>query len=304
MRISNQMQNQMLANNIRKDQEAVYKTTQEMASGVKFEKASDDPQAWGRATELRRTQDQLEQYDQNSALLESQLGSIDQSLNAISDILQSASEVAVRASDSTLSTSDRTMLSEQVNQLLEELVSQANSKYNGQYLFGGVRSDESPFNVTRNTDGQVESVTYEGASSTSNISIAEDDTLPGQVIGGDLNNGILMSNSSDSFAVLIEMRDHLKTGESLADTSMQSQVDTAFERVIVGRAVMGAYLEHISFVNEIRLNQTVQVAEDLSNTEGVDLAQAATELSEKQTAYQAALAMASQTMRKSLLDYL
>jgi flagellar hook-associated protein 3 FlgL len=304
MRISNQMQNNMLANNIRKDQAAVYKTTEQMAAGVKFQKASDDPQAWARATELRRSQDQLAQYDRNSALLESQLGFIDQSLSAVSDILQSASEVAVRASDSTLSTSDRTMLSEQVNQLLEEMVSQANSEYNGQYLFGGVRSDVEPFSVTRNADGKIDSVTYEGASNTSNISIAEEDTLPGQVVGGDPNNGVLMSDSSDAFAVLIEMRDHLKTGESLVDTSIQDQVDTAFERVIVGRAVMGAYLEHISFVSEIRLNQTVQVAEDLSSTEGVDLAQAATELSEKQTAYQAALSMASQNMRKSLLDYL
>ncbi|MBN2704313.1 MAG: flagellar hook-associated protein FlgL [Pontiellaceae bacterium] len=304
MRISTQMQNQMLSNNIRKDQEAVYKTTEQMASGVKFEKASDDPQAWARAAELRRTQGQFEQYDRNSALLESQLGFIDQSLNAVSDILQSASEVAVRASDSTLSTSDRSMLSEQVNQLLEELVSQANGEYNGQHLFGGVRSDVEPFSVTRTAEGQIDSVTYVGASTTSNISVAEQDVLPGQVVGGDPDNGVLMSDASDAFAVLIQMRDQLKSGESLAETDIQSQVDTAYERVIVGRAVMGAYLEHITFVSEIRLNQTVRLAEDLSRTEGVDLAQAATELSEKQTAYQAALAMASQTMRKSLLDYM
>lgn len=304
MRVSNQMMNQLMSGNIRDDQSAVYSKSQQISSGKRFQFASEDPTAWSRAAHLHGEQGRLAQYEQNAGLLENQLTSIDQSLDSIGNILQSASEIAVRGSDGTLGQSDQATLAEQVDQLLEELVSQANGKYNGHYQFGGVKTDVEPFTVTRNADGKIDSVSYVGADSASKVGIADDDALPGQVVGGDSNNGLLLSDSNDAFSALIKMRDQLMAGNNLANTSLQSQVDNAFERVIVGRAGIGAYLEHISFVGDIRSNQTEQVKNDLSATEGIDTAQAATELSQKQTAYQAALAMASQTMRKSLLDYL
>ena len=304
MRISNQMQNQMLSSNIRDSQSAVYEQTERVASGQRIQRASDDASAWGQVTRLQVQQERLDQFERNSDYLQSQLESIDSSLSSLGDILQSASEIAVDASDATLNDSDREALATQLDELIESLVDAANSSYNGQYLFGGMASAEAPFSVTRNAAGQIDSVEYVGADTAAQINIADGDSLPSQLVGGDPENGLLLSDSNDAFSAMIEMRDRLLAGENLAETDLQDQVDDAFERVIVGRASIGAYLEHISFVGDVRTNQTEQITTDISTLADVDLAQAATELSEKETAYQAALAMTSQTLRSSLLDYI
>ncbi|MDZ8117241.1 flagellar hook-associated protein FlgL [Pontiella agarivorans] len=305
MRISNQMSNQMLSNNIMDNQAAVYRKEQQIASGNRMEKASDDPVAWARLSQLLDQQEGLVQYERNAQLVESRLLSADQMLDSIGSLLQNASELAVQASDGTLNEADRQVLGAQVDALLEQLVTRANTPSDGGgYLFGGIQSASEPFAVTRNADGYIDSVVYEGGSVSAMVEVAAGDALPNQLVGGGADNGVLISSSTDAFAPLIEMRDRLLAGENLAETTLQTQVDGAAEKVIVSRASVGAYIEHLSFVNEIRGNQDVSLKEDISALEGIDIAQAVSELTEKQTAYQAALAMATKTVNMSLLNYI
>jgi len=304
VRVSNQMLSQMLTNNILDNQTAVYSKEQQVASGKRIQRASDDPTAWAQATRLHGQQERLDQYARNSSMLTSQIASADHSLVSISSILQNASEIAVQGSDATLNAEDRKVLAEQADQLLEQLLTQANGKFNGHYQFGGVRTDSPPFTVTRNAERQISAVSYVGATSASMVEIAEGDSVPSQFVGGDPDNGILISSSSNVFSGLIEMRDRLLAGENLAETSVQESVDVALEKVVVSRAAIGAYQEHLVFVDEIRENQESVLREGISAVEDIDIAQAVSELSEKQMAYQAALAMATQTIKLSLLNYL
>lgn len=303
MRVSNQMLSQMLTNNILDNQTSVYSKEQQIASGKRIQRASDDPTAWARATRLHGQQEMLDQYARNSSMLTSQIASAENTLASVSSILQNASEIAVQAADGTLNAEDRKVLAEQANQLLEQLLSQSNSKFNGLYLFGGVRSDAPPFVATRDVNGLITAVDYEGASSASMVDVAAGDSVPRQFVGGG-NNGILFTPSANIFSGLYEMRNLLLAGESLAGTSVQDSVDVSLEKVVVSRAAIGAYQEHLILVDEVRENQESVLREGISAVEDIDIAQAVSELSEKQMAYQAALAMATQTIKLSLLNYL
>jgi flagellar hook-associated protein 3 FlgL len=55
---------------------------------------------------------------------------------------------------------DRT--AEAINDSLEQLVQLANTKYNGQYLFGGADTSSAPYAIER-TDGEITAVTYQGS---------------------------------------------------------------------------------------------------------------------------------------------
>lgn len=304
MRISNQMSSRMLSSNIMDNQTAVYRKEQQIASGKRLEKASDDPAAWARLSTLRNQQGVLNQYDRNSQLAEQRLLNADQTLGSIGDLLQNASELAVQASDGTLNASDRAVLASQVDELLEQLVALSNSASADGYVFGGVQSGTEPFVATRNADGKIDAVSYVGGSAPALVEIAAGDRLPSQLVGGDATNGILLSDSADAFAPLIEMRDRLLASENIADTTLQSQIDAAAEQVVVGRASVGAYLEHLYFAEDIRSNRELSLMDNISLIESVDIAQAVSELTAKQTAYQAALAMATKTVNMSLLNYL
>lgn len=303
MRVSNQMMNHMLSSNIQDNQSAVYQKEQQIASGKKITLASEDPALWARATRLHNEKAELEQYARNSGVVGAQLEALDQSLVDISSSLKNVSEMAIQGADGTLSANDRLTLSKQMGAMLEQLVSQANQEYNGKYQFGGVQSDAPPFEVTRNADGQIDSVTYVGAEATTQVEIAEGDALSGQLAGAGVR-GVIMSDSTDPFAPIIQMRDRLAAGENLAGSGLQTQVDSALEHVIVSRGSIGAQLEHVKFVSDIRMDRDVMLNQSISDTEDVDIAEAVTELSAKQTAYEAALAMASKTINLSLLNYI
>ncbi len=304
MRVTNQMQNHLLSSSIQDNQSAVYSQQKQISTGKRINQASDDPTAWARAAQLRQQQNELAGYSKNVESAESQFLSIDQAMDSMGNILQNASELAVRGSEGTLADTDRDALAEQVDQLLGELVMVANSKHNGQYQFGGVQSQSEPFTVSRNATGQIDSVAYVGGDFSSMVEVASGDALPRQLVGGGGENGILISTSTDAFAALVNIRDQLQSGQNLANSGLQEEVNASLEKVLVNRASVGAFIEHVSLVGELHSSRDLTLSENISALEDVDVAEAVTELSAKQNAYEAALAMASKTLNMSLLNYL
>lgn len=304
MRVSNQMMNQMLTSSITGNQASVYEKQQQVASGKRINKASDDPTAWAKVAGLEQQQNELNGYLKATESASSNLLFLDQSLSSVSDLLQHASELSVKGSGGTLNDVDRDALAEQLDQLLEDLVMVSNSKYNGQYQFGGVDTQTEPFSVTRDVDGAINGVTYDGGSFASTVEVAPGDAVPKQLVGGGASNGILISSTGDAFGTLTSMRDELRAGNNLAESGLQIQMDAISEKVLTDRASVGAFIEHAGFVAEIHSAKDTALATSISGLEDLDIAEAVTELAAKQTAYEAALSMASKTLNTSLMNYL
>jgi len=59
-----------------------------------------------------------------------------------------------------------------IKNYLEEITSFANWKYRDQYLFGGSNTSSAPYTVTRDSNGNVTSVTYQGSSLERNVEVS------------------------------------------------------------------------------------------------------------------------------------
>ena len=303
MRITNQLQHNMLVGHIKKNQTDVYRLQEQVASGNRMRVASDDPTSWAAVARLRRQEGELALHEENSLQMESRLSSIDLSLSSMGDILQNASEIAVQAGQSTLNREDRTIMAEEIDQLLEALVMQSNMKVDGQHVFGGTQSSMESFAATRNGDGRINSVAYTGSEEVSTIDVGAGDAMGRQMVGGG-QNGVLISTDANAFTALINMRDRLLNGENLAETDAQGLVNDALGQVLMGRAVTGAQMERLDIISSFREMQRVQVTGQAAAEEGVDIAEAVAELSAKNVAYEAALAMSAKIMNISLLKFI
>jgi flagellar hook-associated protein 3 FlgL len=122
-------------------------TSQEqLTTGLRVNKASDDPAAAARAeralaSEARDTATQraVDASNNTMTLSESALGSAN-------DLLQSIREAMVQAGNASLTDADRKSLAAQITQLRGQLLNVANSTDgNGAYLFGGQGSNSAPF---------------------------------------------------------------------------------------------------------------------------------------------------------------
>ena len=73
-----------------------------------------------------------------------------------------------------------------INDLLGQLVQLANTKYNGQYLFGGDNTSSKPFAAEYDSNGDIASVTYQGSQQSRTVEVAPGVSASAYINGEDL----------------------------------------------------------------------------------------------------------------------
>ena len=143
---------------------------QEVATGRRINRPSDDPAAALRVLPLRNDLANLQQLAGNVSLARETLDTSTASLEDASAIMQRTRELTTQAANGTLSESDRQSIGAEVDQLLSQLLSIANSRRGDRYLFGGTANGDAPFATVR--DGAGSRVLYSGNHESLEIDVA------------------------------------------------------------------------------------------------------------------------------------
>ncbi len=236
MQVSNQMMNNTLTAYILKNRNATFAIQQQIASGVKVSKASDDPNAFDTIGRLKSNLSCINQYARNTVQLKNELYNMDGNLQKMSSLLQTVSEAIVRASNGTIPPSDRKSVGEEVNQLLEDMVDLANANPDGRYVFGGLRTDTPPYLVTRNAEGNITGVTYQGNTDVRQVEVGKNAYVAANIPGTDTSGSlaVLQTDSTDIIGNLIQLRDRLFAGENPVDPETFA-VDAGADTLTVGK---------------------------------------------------------------------
>ena len=206
MRISENIKFNTIVDNMFKSQDSYNKLAEKIASLKEINRPSDDPIGVNRVLNLRESRASVEQYTRNMNGCESRLTITESKLSAAGDLLVKAREVAVAQSTATASAEMRSAEAGTVQQLIDEMLALANSKYEGRYLFSGGKTGEEPF-----------------------LSSGRDDVVIGEPIkaggNGDYNGtvtegGVYTGSVNGTYAVKIETND-----EPLATTTYRVSVD-------------------------------------------------------------------------------
>lgn len=150
---------------------ALIRLQEQAATGSRINRASDNPSAAHRILELNSQKTSLKDYTDN--LLEV-THSLELSASVIEDISSTLLEAKTHLTQivsGVYSDDSRKTTAEGINDLLEQIVSLANTKHAREYLFGGGRSTTAPYSVER-TDGEITRVTYQGSDENRNIDVA------------------------------------------------------------------------------------------------------------------------------------
>jgi flagellar hook-associated protein 3 FlgL len=148
MRVSENVKYNTIVNSMFKSQDSYNKLTEKVTTLKEINRPSDDPVGMTRVLNLRESKASVEQYSRTINGCESWLTITESKLSAVEDLLVNAREVAVGQSTATASAETRSTEAETVQQLIDEMLTLANSKYEGRYLFSGTKSDVAPFSST------------------------------------------------------------------------------------------------------------------------------------------------------------
>ncbi len=153
-------------------QQKLAKLQQQISTGVRLQKPSDDPSAAAKILELEQSVSQNLQFQDNINLAEQRLNRQDAVLASYATVLNRVRELAVQGNNAPLDATARAALAAEIDQRLEELVSLANTRDgNGDFLFAGYQNASAPF--TSSTIGSRSFVSFNGDPGIRSIQISE-----------------------------------------------------------------------------------------------------------------------------------
>ena len=154
MRIST---NQIYDQNIRSilnNQSDLANTQEQLASGKKLLKPSDDPVGAAKALRLTEELDSLTQYQRNNDLVTGSLELQETVLTNVTNSINRARTLAIQAGNGAYSSADRAAISSELKQIKLEILDLMNTKdANGNYLYSGYQSGKQAFEFEPSPNG-------------------------------------------------------------------------------------------------------------------------------------------------------
>ena len=142
MRVANDVPD-ILAS-IQQSQQVLQTDLQQVATGQRVNQPSDDPAASAKLAVSLAASAQVDQYTQNISDVSTQLQTADSALSSVVTSLTSAVSLGTEGANGTSSTADKQSIATQVQAILSNVVSQANTTYQGSYVFGGSSTATAP----------------------------------------------------------------------------------------------------------------------------------------------------------------
>jgi len=280
------------------------------ATGQLLTLPEDNPTAMRRILDMQGEASSVSQYLSNVARHQELATASYSSLKALRSIVDRAGEIATLAGG-VQPGRDLQLYATEVNGLLEQALQVANSQNRGDYLFAGTRSDQPAFVATRDSNGNITGINYEGNTEVPHSEVSARLEMTAQVPGANTSGaGVrgLMSDSrsgADVFQHLLSLRDRLQAGDAAAiSANSLNELRADEEHLLVHIGANGAIQARLETTEKLLRDRSASIENLVSREADADLAQTLVRLSEIQTAYQAALQSGGSILNRSLLDYI
>ncbi len=296
MRVNPNMVPDILAD-LQQSQTTLNTVLQEVATGKRVTVPSDDPAASADMVENTIETQDVDQYTKNATGALSMVQTGDSALSSVVSSLTQAISLGTQGANGTNNSTDLQSIASQLQGILSSVVAQANTSYGGTYVFGGTANSTAPYTADSSS---ASGYTYNGNNGTNSVTVGDDTSvqvnLPGSQIFSNPSNDVLGSLSSLVTA--------LQSGNTADIKSATTAITNALNYVDQQRVFYGNAASQLTS-QETYLNQeTVNLTSQQNSLVGVDEAQAATLLSQDETANSAAEAAAAKVLPTTLLNYL
>jgi flagellar hook-associated protein 3 FlgL len=291
-RISTSYQYSSYSHNIASTQQRYMQIQNQIGTGKRIQNPSDDPMGVASIVNMRSLKSASERYQNNLKVGEGVLKFSEEALADTSTLFRRAYQLAVSGANAATDQTGREAMVREVTEMQKRLVSVANSRGpNNSYIFAGQKVDTQPF--TQNTTD----ITYNG--DTNSIIVQ---TSPTETLAVNVNAGQMFV---DAYATLESLKNNLQSGNTGAISGIDiTEVQNVMRQMDNERGAIGAKLHQVQTLETDYQRRIDEFSNRISEVEDVDMATAITEYHLAETAYTAALNVASQGFRLSLMDFI
>ncbi len=302
-RITNQMAAQTTLAGIESALDRLDTTQQELSSGKSINQPSDNPSGTALTLQLNNDLSNLTSYNNNVTDGTGWTTAQTSALSDITNAVQRVQELVQEAANGSENQQDMSSAADEVNQLIDEIKQDANTQYDGQYVFSGSATTTQPYQSGSND-------TYAGNSNSVSRQIGPGTSLTVSAdLSGVLGNGQTVSGQPAGDGQLLNtlrnVVDDMQSGNtgSLSGTDL-TDLGNNLNSLLGLSADVGSTTDRLQMASS-RIESLQNSATDtLSNTQDADMAQTEINFSTQQAALTAALQAGASIVQESLMNFL
>ncbi|SFK79475.1 flagellar hook-associated protein FlgL [Brevibacillus centrosporus] len=292
VRVTQNMLNNNMMRNLNNSMGIMDKLQEQLSSGRKVNRPSDDPVVAARGMLYRSSLMENSQYQRNATDAQSWLELSDDSLDESTNVLQRIRELLVQSGDASLADDSLKAMGEEIKQLKHQLGSIANATIGGRYIFAGTDTLNAPYQgedfvSTNNSEIRLE--------------VSKQVYVPINVNGQSIFNK-QDADGDNVFKLLDAVVGKLAAGTPAND--MLGKMDFQMDNLMAERAALGARVNRIELVQERLATEEVNVCGLMSTNEDADIAEVITNLKTQENVHRSALGSGSRIIQPTLLDFL
>lgn len=247
----------------------------ELATGVSVNSLSDNPSAAAQDFLLRSEQSANDNFVQTASGVTGALQVTDTALGSVVAQVTQAISLATQGNNGTLNASNLSSIANQLTGVRSEILSLANTSYQGQFVFSGSQTSTQPFSLDTSTTPAT--VVYSGDTVKNAIQSPSGQSFPLNVPG----NQVFGSGSTGILATLSNLIASFSSGTSdVADTTA---LTTDLQGISQQRVIIDNSISALQSSSTYTQNQTTQLQAVQDTLVQANTTQVAAELSASET---------------------
>lgn len=297
VRVTQNMLNSNMLRNLHNSMRNMDKLQQQLSSGSKIAKPSDDPVVAARGMFYRSSLMENEQYKRNVDEVKSWMDMTDSTLDEVGNVMKRLKELLIYSGDGAISPADLQSMSSEVQELKAHLGTLANQQINGKYIFSGTDTNKAPYDPSAN-GGKGDFVNTN--SSPIKLEVSQNVFVTSNINAQNVFN--FPDNANNIFKLLDNIITELSNGNSASQ--FIADMDQQYDKLLAERASLGASVNRVELIAERLNTQEVNITGLMSKNEDADMAKVMTDLKTQESVHMAALGAGARIIQPTLLDFL
>lgn len=294
LRVTNKMMTQNLLRNLETTQQRMSQIQDQMSSGYRITRPSDDPVGIQNALRMKSNISAVEQWKGNVDEALGLMDTTDGTLGDMTSMLHRVKELTVQGANGALSGNDRQHIAVEIDQITEQLRMLANSKVGSKFIFSGTATDQELLTSEGTWQGNGQEVKFEVGN---NLSLPI--SVNGQTLFKTPLNGV-----AGIFDTLEALSTALKTNDATGVENSLKDIEGNLDNVLAHRADIGARTNRMTALSEQLDTTSYNLQKNLSDIQNADIAKTIIDFKNQENVYKAALSIGAQIIQPSLVDFM
>lgn len=298
MRVSDRLRFDLSADRVGKAKSDNASMLEKLSTQKDINRVSDDPVGFSKVIRVKNRIEKMKEYQKNIDYSKGFIETAEVSATGILDNLIRAKELSVAMGNSTYDAKSREATSHEINEIMNSVVSLANTQFDNRYVFGGFRTKTPALSL----DGQ-----YLGDDGAMFLKTGQDTFQKVNINSRhffEATDKELEQGKGSLYSSLELLKSGLKSNNEQEIQKSMYQLDYQIEKATTYQAKLGAIYTSLNHANN-RLEQGIELAvTNLSKTEDADMYEVSSDFKRTETVLNSTLMASNKLLQPTLLSFM